>query len=56
MHCRLQADQGQARAKIYTCAKIISEHIDEDGASELVVEIDAKYLGMLKSVKCERIG
>ncbi|WP_020565773.1 ribosome rescue GTPase HflX [Methylosarcina fibrata] len=56
MHCHLQADQGQARAKIYTCAKIISEHIDEDGTSELVVEIDAKHLGMLKSVKCERIG
>lgn len=55
MHCYLQADQGQARAKIYTCAKIINEHIDEDGASELVIEIDAKHLGMLKTVKCDRI-
>ncbi|MGZ8188085.1 MAG: ribosome rescue GTPase HflX [Methylosarcina sp.] len=56
MHCYLQADQGQARAKIYTCAKIISEHIDEDGASELIIEIDTKHLGLLKSVKCVEVG
>ncbi len=55
MRCYLQADQGQIRAKIFTCAKIINQHIDEAGAIELVIEIDAKHLGLLKSVKCEEM-
>lgn len=55
MRCYLQADQGQIRAKIFTCAKIINQHIDEAGVIELVIEIDAKHLGLLKSVKCEEM-
>lgn len=55
MRCYLQADQGQIRAKIFTCAKIINQHIDEAGAIELVIEIDAKHLGLLKSVKYEEM-
>lgn len=55
LRCYLQADQGQIRAKIFSCAKIINQHIDEAGAIELVIEIDAKHLGLLKSVKYEEI-
>jgi len=51
--CYLQADQGDIRAKLFTCAKIIDEHINDAGASELIIEIDAKHLGLLKSVKTE---
>jgi GTP-binding protein HflX len=55
MRCYLQAGQGQDRAKIFSCAKIINEHIDEAGASELIIEIDPKHLGVLKSIKCEQM-
>lgn len=53
--CYLQADQGDIRAKLFACAKIIYEHIDELGTSELVIEIDPKHLGLLKSVHNEDI-
>ncbi|MGR9085809.1 MAG: ribosome rescue GTPase HflX [Gammaproteobacteria bacterium] len=52
MCCYLSADQGQIRAKIFTCAKILNEHIDEAGVSEMVIEIEPKHLGVLKSVRC----
>ncbi len=54
-HCYLQPDQSDIRAKLFTCAKIIDEHIDDLGASELVIEIDLKHLGLLKDVKNEDI-
>jgi len=53
--CFLQADQGNIRAKLFTCAKIIDEHIDDFGVTEVVIEIDVRYLGLLKDVKCEDI-
>jgi len=53
--CYLQPDQGDIRAKLFACAKIISENTDDFGACELVVEVDTKYLGLLKSVENERI-
>ena len=53
MPCYLQPHQGNIRAKLFTCAKIIDEHIDEFGANELVIEIDVKHLGLLKDVKTE---
>jgi len=46
--CYLQPDQGNIRAKLFTCAKIIDEHIDDSGASELVIEIDVRHLGFVK--------
>lgn len=52
LRCYLPADQGRTRAKIFTCAKILKEHIDETGASELDIEIDARHLGLLQTVKC----
>jgi len=53
--CHLRADQGDIRAKLFACAKIISEKVDDLGGCELVVEIDTKYLGLLKSVEIEEI-
>ena len=51
--CYLTPDQGQIRAKLFTCANIIEEHIDESGVTELVIEIDAKNLGVLKHVQTQ---
>ncbi|MGZ8903544.1 MAG: GTPase HflX, partial [Methylobacter sp.] len=53
--CYLQPDQGDIRAKLFACARIISEKTDDFGGCELVVEIDVKYLGLLKSVEIEEI-
>jgi GTPase len=51
--CYLRSDQGQIRAKLFTCAKIIDEHIDDSGGSDLIIEIDNKYLGLLSAVETE---
>ncbi|TAK64549.1 ribosome rescue GTPase HflX [Methylobacter sp.] len=53
--CHLRPDQGDIRAKLFACAKILSEETDDLGGCELVVEIDTKYLGLLKSVEIEEI-
>ncbi|MEQ1531860.1 MAG: ribosome rescue GTPase HflX [Methylococcales bacterium] len=54
--CYLQPDEGHVRAKLFTCAKIISEHINDFGVNELVVEMDAKHLGLLKTVRTEELA
>jgi GTP-binding protein HflX len=51
----LRADQGEIRAKLFTCAKIIDEHIDDSGGSDLIIEIDNKYLGLLKAIEMEEM-
>jgi GTP-binding protein HflX len=51
--CHLRADQGNIRAKLFACATILSEKIDDFGDSELVIEMDTKYLGLLKSVETD---
>ena len=53
--CFLEPHQGYVRAKLFTCAKIIDEHIDDFGANELVIEIDVKHLALLKDVKTEEV-
>jgi len=53
--CHLRPDQGEIRAKLFACAKIISEKTDDLGGCELVIEIDTKYLGLLKTVEIEEI-
>ncbi|MEQ1619924.1 MAG: ribosome rescue GTPase HflX [Methylococcales bacterium] len=55
LRCLLRPDQGDIRAKLFTCAKIIAEHIDDLGANDLVIEIDTKHLGLLKSVHTEQV-
>jgi GTP-binding protein HflX len=51
--CYLRSDQGHIRAKLFTCAKIIDEHIDDTGGSNLIIEIDNKYLGLLSTIHSE---
>jgi GTP-binding protein HflX len=53
--CYLRPDQGEIRAKLFTCAKIIDEHIDDSGGSDLIIEIDNKYLGLLKTIETEEM-
>jgi GTP-binding protein HflX len=53
--CHLNANQGDIRAKLSAYAQILSEKIDDFGDSELVIEIDAKYLGLLSSVMTEEV-
>ncbi|MDD1607428.1 MAG: GTPase HflX, partial [Methylococcaceae bacterium] len=51
--CYLQANQGDIRAKLSAYAHVLEEKIDDFGASELVIEIDVKHLGLLSSVRTE---
>ena len=53
--CYLKPGQGQIRAKLFTCAKIIDEHINDSGGSDLIIEIDNKYLGLLNAIETEEI-
>jgi GTP-binding protein HflX len=53
--CYLRPDQGEIRAKLFTCAKIIDEHINDSGGSDLIIEIDNKYLGLLKAIETEEM-
>ncbi|GAB6139836.1 GTPase HflX [Methylosoma difficile] len=51
--CHLTASQGDIRGKLFSCTKIIDEHIDDQGGCQLDIEIDVKHLGLLKNVHCE---
>jgi len=51
--CYLSASQADIRAKLFSCAKIIDEHIDDQGGCKLLIEIDVKHLGLLKAVITE---
>ncbi len=54
--CYLQANQGGDRAKLFSYAKIIEEKNNELGGWELSIEIDKKYLGLLKEIKTEEVS
>jgi len=51
--CFLTPTQNAIRGKLFTCAKIIDEHIDDFGATQLLIEIDVKNLGLLRDVHTE---
>jgi GTP-binding protein HflX len=53
--CFIPASQGGIRAKLIANAKIIEEIIDEFGDSALIVELDEKYLGLLKQIEHEPV-
>lgn len=53
--CHLKPDQGYVRAKLFSVAKILEEQVDDFGGYELIIEIDTKHLGLLKSVEIEEI-
>jgi GTP-binding protein HflX len=54
--CFLAPHQGDIRAKLNACAQVLQENIDDFGASELVIEIDAKHLGLLTAVRTEDLS
>lgn len=51
--CYLTPQQGGIRAKLFANATILEEIEHELGDSELLIDIDAKYLGLLKDVQCD---
>ena len=53
--CSLQPDQGKVRSDLFKHAKIIDEQVNENGGWELFVEIDKKYLGLLKNVRVDEV-
>jgi GTP-binding protein HflX len=53
--CFLTPAQADIRAKLFVCAKIIDEQIDDFGGYDLVVKLDAKHLGLLKGVHTEDV-
>jgi len=53
--CYLRPDQGDVRAKLFAVAKILEEEVDDFGGYELVIEMDAKHLGLLKSIEIEEL-
>ncbi|CAG1769671.1 partial GTPase HflX, partial [uncultured bacterium] len=53
--CFLKANQGDIRAKLRGCAVILDEKTDEFGDCELLVELDVKHLGLLKTVRHEEV-
>ena len=54
--CYLQPDQGRERASLFDYAKIIDEKTNDLGGWDLSIEIDKKYLGLLKKIKVEEIN
>ncbi len=53
--CFLTPQEGGVRAKLFNVCQILDEKIDDLGNTELVIELDVKHLGLLKSVKTEDI-
>lgn len=51
----LLASQGGIRARLFDFADILDEKVDENGGWEMLVEIDKKHLGLLKSIKVEEV-
>lgn len=54
--CFLQQGQGGVRANLFNYAKIIEESVSDEGGWDLSIEIDKKYLGLLKEVEVEEIN
>ncbi|MEI7841187.1 MAG: ribosome rescue GTPase HflX [Methylococcaceae bacterium] len=53
--CYLSPKEGGIRAKLFACANILEESLDEFGDTELLIEIDVKHLGLLKDIQCDEI-
>lgn len=53
--CYLMPHQGGVRANLFDYAKIIDEKVNDLGGWELSIEIDKKYLGLLKAVNVEEL-
>lgn len=53
--CYLQPHQGGVRASLFNYAKILDEKNNDLGGWDLSIEIDKKYLGLLKDIRLEDI-
>ncbi len=53
--CILLPEQAGIRAKLFNFARIISEQVNDRGGWDMAVEIDKKYLGLLKDIEVEEI-
>lgn len=53
--CRLLPEQGDIRAKLFQSGRILEEKTNDLGGWDLLVEIDKKYLGLLKSIQTVEI-
>ncbi len=53
--CHLLPSQGAVRAKLFDFASIIHEDTNEYGGWDLIIEIDKKHLGLLKTVEVEEM-
>lgn len=51
--CYLQPNQGRIRASLFNYASILDEKVSDEGGWDLSIEIDKKYLGLLKEVRVE---
>jgi GTP-binding protein HflX len=49
--CHLSPNQGGIRAQLFTYAQILEESNNEQGETNLLIEIDVKHLGLLKNVQ-----
>jgi GTP-binding protein HflX len=56
IRCILPPDQAETRAKLFAVARIIFEHFDDQGVCNLLVELDARHLGLLKSIPYEIVA
>ena len=54
-HCHLLPGQADIRAKLFKSGRIIEEKADEQGGWDLLVEIDKKHLGLLKSIEIKEM-
>ena len=54
-YCHLLPSQGNVRAQLFDHAEILKEATNESGGWDLLIEIDKKNLGLLKSVEVEEM-
>lgn len=51
--CYLTAAQAGLKAKWFGMVRLIDELVNDHGDSELIIELDKKYLGLLKDIRVE---
>lgn len=56
LRCLLTAEQADIRAKLFEVATIIAEQFNERGEWEMIVEMEKKYLGLLRTIKFHAIN
>jgi GTP-binding protein HflX len=56
LECYLSPHQNNIRAKLFNFSKILTEKVDDYGGRILTIELDKKYLGLLKSVDFKEIS